>query len=218
MASPYRGHPWRGQTLSTGLPHHFAKLGGYLAHTACDRCVCVCVCVCVRACVHHYPEPLIFGGDRDGFWESSLHPQHLGQLVPVVFLGWGSSSRSTHGKVRIRVSFLFGYYLLAIFGDWGMLQGAGGTAGSRGALESFQASSEDERECHATWYFCSLSYSTTFLFFGFCFFSALAAWRRPWQPTPVFLPGGSHGHRSLAGSAHNVAQSRTRLKRLSMQA
>ena len=23
-------------------------------------------------------------------------------------------------------------------------------------------------------------------------------WRRKWQPTPVFLPGGSHGHRSLA--------------------
>ena len=25
-------------------------------------------------------------------------------------------------------------------------------------------------------------------------------WRRTWQPTPVFLPGESHGHRSLAGS------------------
>ena len=24
-------------------------------------------------------------------------------------------------------------------------------------------------------------------------------WRRKWQPTPVFLPGKSHGHRSLAG-------------------
>ena len=24
-------------------------------------------------------------------------------------------------------------------------------------------------------------------------------WRRPWQPTLVFLPGKSHGHRSLAG-------------------
>ena len=24
-------------------------------------------------------------------------------------------------------------------------------------------------------------------------------WRREWQPTPVFLPGGSHGRRSLAG-------------------
>ena len=23
-------------------------------------------------------------------------------------------------------------------------------------------------------------------------------WRRAWQPTPVFLPGGSHGERSLA--------------------
>jgi len=24
-------------------------------------------------------------------------------------------------------------------------------------------------------------------------------WRREWQPTPVFLPGKLHGHRSLAG-------------------
>ena len=24
-------------------------------------------------------------------------------------------------------------------------------------------------------------------------------WRRVWQPTPLFLPGESHGHRSLAG-------------------
>ena len=24
-------------------------------------------------------------------------------------------------------------------------------------------------------------------------------WRREWQPTPVFLPGESHGHRSLEG-------------------
>ena len=24
-------------------------------------------------------------------------------------------------------------------------------------------------------------------------------WRRAWQPTPVFLPGESHGQKSLAG-------------------
>ena len=36
-------------------------------------------------------------------------------------------------------------------------------------------------------------------------------WRRKWQPTPVFLPGESQGLGSLMG----VAQSRTRLKRLS---
>ena len=24
-------------------------------------------------------------------------------------------------------------------------------------------------------------------------------WKRPWQPTPVFLPGESYGQRSLAG-------------------
>ena len=27
----------------------------------------------------------------------------------------------------------------------------------------------------------------------------MIAWRRAWQPTPVFLPGESHGQRSLAG-------------------
>ena len=25
------------------------------------------------------------------------------------------------------------------------------------------------------------------------------SWRRKWQPTPVFLPGESHGQRSLEG-------------------
>jgi len=24
-------------------------------------------------------------------------------------------------------------------------------------------------------------------------------WRKKWQPTPLFLPGGSHGQRSLVG-------------------
>ena len=40
-------------------------------------------------------------------------------------------------------------------------------------------------------------------------------WRRKWQPTPVFLPGGSQGWRSLWAAIYGVAQSRTRLKRLS---
>jgi len=29
-------------------------------------------------------------------------------------------------------------------------------------------------------------------------------WRRKWQPTPVFLPGKSHGQRSLAGYSPRV--------------
>ena len=39
-------------------------------------------------------------------------------------------------------------------------------------------------------------------------------WRRKWQPTPVFLPGGSQGRGSLLGwgAVYGVAQSRTRLK------
>ena len=34
-------------------------------------------------------------------------------------------------------------------------------------------------------------------------------WRRKWQPTPVFLPGKSHGKRSLAGCVHGAAKSPT---------
>ena len=42
-------------------------------------------------------------------------------------------------------------------------------------------------------------------------------WRRAWQPTPVFLPGESHGQRSLEGyTVHRVTKSWTQLKWLSM--
>ena len=40
-------------------------------------------------------------------------------------------------------------------------------------------------------------------------------WRRKWQPTPVFLPGGSQGQGAWWAAVYGVAQSRTRLKRLS---
>ena len=40
-------------------------------------------------------------------------------------------------------------------------------------------------------------------------------WRRKWQPTPVFLPGESQGRQGLVGCRLWVAQSQTRLKRLS---
>ena len=36
-------------------------------------------------------------------------------------------------------------------------------------------------------------------------------WRRQWQPTPVLLPGKSHGRRSLVDCSPWVAKSRTRL-------
>ena len=38
-------------------------------------------------------------------------------------------------------------------------------------------------------------------------------WRRKRQPTPVFLPGESHGRRSLVGYSPQVAKSWTRLSR-----
>ena len=36
-------------------------------------------------------------------------------------------------------------------------------------------------------------------------------WRRVWQPTPVILPGESHGQRRLGATAHGVTKSQTRL-------
>ena len=33
--------------------------------------------------------------------------------------------------------------------------------------------------------------------------------RRAWQPTPVFLPGESHGQRSLGATVHGAAKSWT---------
>ena len=37
-------------------------------------------------------------------------------------------------------------------------------------------------------------------------------WRRKWQPTPVLLPGKSHGQRRLVqATIHGVAKSRARL-------
>ena len=41
------------------------------------------------------------------------------------------------------------------------------------------------------------------------------AWRRKWQPTPVFFPGESQGWGSLVAAIYGVAQSSTRLKWLS---
>ena len=40
-------------------------------------------------------------------------------------------------------------------------------------------------------------------------------WRRKWQPTPVFLPGESQGWEAWWTALYGVAQSWTRLKRLS---
>ena len=31
-------------------------------------------------------------------------------------------------------------------------------------------------------------------------------WRKKWQPTPVFLPGKSHGQGSLVGTVHGVTR------------
>ena len=42
-----------------------------------------------------------------------------------------------------------------------------------------------------------------------------APWRRAQQPTPVFLPGESHGQRACQAAVHRVKQSWTGLRQLS---
>ena len=41
-------------------------------------------------------------------------------------------------------------------------------------------------------------------------------WRRKWQPTPILLPGESHGQRILGATVHGVTKSLTPLKRLTL--
>ena len=44
--------------------------------------------------------------------------------------------------------------------------------------------------------------------------SGRSPWRREWLPTPVFLPGESHGQRSLAGYSPRVTESLAQLSDL----
>ena len=46
---------------------------------------------------------------------------------------------------------------------------------------------------------------------GFDSWVRKVSWRRKWQPTSVFLPGKSHGQRSLEGYSSWVVKSRTQL-------
>ena len=34
-------------------------------------------------------------------------------------------------------------------------------------------------------------------------------WKRKWEPTPVFLPGESHGQRILTATVHRVSENQT---------
>ena len=42
-------------------------------------------------------------------------------------------------------------------------------------------------------------------------------WRREWQPTPIFLPGKSHGQRSLEGYSPHSSKESDSTKQLSIQ-
>ena len=62
------------------------------------------------------------------------------------------------------------------------------------------------------WLIVSLGYASPLaMTLNHCLLEKYKLWRRQWQPTPVFLPGESHGQRSLAGPLgsqrvkHNLA-------------
>ena len=42
-----------------------------------------------------------------------------------------------------------------------------------------------------------------------CHVKKFGLWRRQWHPTPVLLPGKSHGWRSLVGCSHGITKSLT---------
>ena len=44
-----------------------------------------------------------------------------------------------------------------------------------------------------------LSKNSTVFYYYLCLWVQKTPWRRKWQPTPEFLPGKSHGLRSLVG-------------------
>ena len=50
---------------------------------------------------------------------------------------------------------------------------------------------------------------------GFSPWGGKIPWRRAWQPTPLFLPGESHGQRTSWATVHRITKSQTRLKGLS---
>ena len=65
------------------------------------------------------------------------------------------------------------------------------------------------------WFYLAVYFGQVILFFWVLELSLAKPkfWRRKWQPTPVFLPGKSHGCRSLVWwpTVHRVAKSWTRL-------
>ena len=58
--------------------------------------------------------------------------------------------------------------------------------GTRNQIANIHWIIEKAKEFHKNIYFCFIDYAKAF-------------WRRQWHPTPVLLPGKSHGWRSLVG-------------------
>ena len=83
-----------------------------------------------------------------------------------------------------------------------------GVAQSRTRLKQLSSSSSSSSSSHQgfpgpQWSRICLQYRTHRIFDPWV---RKVPWRRKWLPTPVFLPGGSHGQRSLAGYSSRVAK------------
>ena len=77
-----------------------------------------------------------------------------------------------------------------------------------------------EKSCLAllSWWFLNNKVKRDFSSFSFIARSAILVRRRQWQPTPVFLPGKSHGQRSLVGYSPWDGKESDTPRRLSMPA
>jgi len=64
-------------------------------------------------------------------------------------------------------------------------------------MENFIVESSSERRIRASQ--VALVVKVSWPIQGFFPCTGRIPWRRAWQPTPVFLPGESHGQRSQAG-------------------
>ena len=71
---------------------------------------------------------------------------------------------------------------------------------------------------HFVWYTRKLPALVMILWLITLLFTITSNWRRKWQPTPVLLPGESHGQRNLAGYSPRGRKESDRIGQLSVQA
>ena len=111
-------------------------------------------------------------------WEDLLEKAR-DRLPTPVFLGFPGGSGGKESTCNV--------------GDLGLIPGLGRSPGERNSYPLRLSGKESACQCRRC---------------GFDPWVGKIPWRMKWQPTPVFLPGESHGQRSLP-TVQGVAKSRT---------